>query len=112
MNNLKIKTYSLRKSTAVGGAGLLSPQGTMPIYSDRRKETKDSKEVKDLKNSGLGKNNEKERSESLLFKQKEMSQNLTNNPNSQIPNSLLNEVNKLIKSPALNISSKLDSKGK
>lgn len=109
MNNLKIKTYSLRKSSAAIGGGLPSPQGTMPIYSDRMRDTKNIKEFKDFKNSAIHKNNEKERNSSQIAK--EISKNPKDNSNSQLPNSLVNEVNKYIKSPALNISSKLDSKG-
>jgi hypothetical protein len=102
MNNLKIKTYSLRKSQAVTGGGLLSPTGARQLATERKRDSKD------FKNSSLSKDRaqDKEKSEGRPIKQKEAT-----STNSHIPNSLLNEVNKIIKTPALNISSKLDSKG-
>ena len=102
MNNLKIKTYSLRKSQAAKGGGLLSPTGAGQFATERKRDSKD------IKNSSVSKDRaqDKEKSEGRPFKQREAT-----STNSHIPNSLLNEVNKIIKTPALNISSKLDSKG-
>jgi hypothetical protein len=87
MNNIKIKSYSLKKSTS-NGAPSTSTSGnhqsnfSPPFYTERRKENE---------NIHISEND------------KPLIANLQS--------SLLNEVNKLIKTPGLNISSKLDNKG-
>jgi hypothetical protein len=106
MNNLKIKTYSLKKNQAgsVFPASLFANDKINNHFSAERKNSKDAVKVNQQSNS-KSKDKEKE-------KEKDKEKEVVNKYDNQHQSSLLSEINKIIKTPALNISSKLDSKGK
>lgn len=83
MNNLKIKSYSLKKGTNSSTLG----QSLGIQYLTERKIIPEAK--------------------SPNITEKETNKNTSNN----VPANILNEVNRIIKTPGLNVSSKLDSKG-
>jgi hypothetical protein len=104
MNNLKIKSYSLKKN----------PDGLYNNFNyliDRKREPSMNKLKLSEKNQE-NKNDKKGQEKSDKIEKENLNEKTGVIHTNQFQSTLLNEVNKIIKTPGLNISSKLDSKGK